>query len=244
MTSIPPNINKTISPSDLPRPEVAQQVQALNRFGRQLWWKRVPYAVNGALRMRFRHIRWHKIWEYARGLAYGDFQQGMRILDFGGGATIPLFYLTRNRCEVLSLDINQKLTDHTNAVAEQMGWKLKGSTFDLAAREAPMEWGKFDRVISFCVIEHIPKQMQQQALRRLAGLLKPGGLFELTFDFGENAPVECAIRSVAEVGKIIAATGLSPLGDGQFHDTGERFALDKRHADRQFTFGSLFLVKQ
>ena len=73
VTSIPADINKTISPSDLPRPEVAQQVQALNQFGRQLWWKRVPYAANGALRMRFRHIRWHKIWEYARGLAYGDF---------------------------------------------------------------------------------------------------------------------------------------------------------------------------
>lgn len=87
MTSISADINKTISPSDLPRPEVAQQVQALNRFGRQLWWKRVPYAVNGALRMRFRHIRWHKIREYARGLAYGDFQTGMRVLDFGGGAT-------------------------------------------------------------------------------------------------------------------------------------------------------------
>lgn len=244
MTSIPPNINKTISPSDLPCPEVVQQVWALNRFGRQLWWKRVPYAVNGALRMRFSHIRRNKIWEYARGLAYGEFQSEMRVLDFGGGATIPLFYLAKSGCEVLSLDISQKLTDHTNAVAERMGWKLKGSMFDLTTCEAPTGWGKFDRVISFCVIEHIPKQLQQRSLRRLAGLLKPSGLFELTFDFGENAPVEGAIRLAAEVGEMVAATGLSPLGDGQFHDTGERFALDKRHADRQFTFGSLFLVKQ
>lgn len=243
MTSLPANINKTISPDDRDRPEVADQARDLNRLGRDLWWKRVPYAVNGALRMRFRQIRWNKSWEYARGLAYGDFQAGMRVLDFGGGGTIPLFQLARRGCEVLSLDINQNLTNHTNAVAGQMGWKLKGSTFDLTAQDGPSEWGKFDRVISFCVIEHIPKQVQRQTLRRLADTLKPGGLFELTFDFGENAPVDGAIRSAVEVGEMIEATGLSPLGDGKFHDTGERFALDKRHADRRFTFGSLFLGK-
>jgi len=167
----------------------------------------------------------------------------MRVLDFGGGGTIPLFQLARRGCEVLSLDINQDLTKHTNAVAGQMGWQLTGSTFDLTANEAQSEWGKFDRVISFCVIEHIPKPLQRQALQRLANALKPGGLFELTFDFGENAPADGAIRSATEVGEMIEATGLSPLGDGKFHDTGERFTLDRHYPDRRFTFGSLFLEK-
>jgi len=239
----PPDVNKTISLADFERSEFLTHAQALNQFGRQLWWKRVPYAVNGALRMRFRSIRWNKLWEYSRGLAYGDFRPGMRVLDFGGGATIPLFWLAKNGCEVLSLEVDEKLTAHTNAVAQQNGWKLKGLTFDLTQNEAPHDWQLFDRVMSFCVIEHIPKAAQQRALTRLAAQLKPGGLLALTFDFGENAPVDGAVRSTEEVARMIAVTGLKPIGDGKFHDTGERFPLDKKYPGRQFTFGSLFLQK-
>ena len=242
MKASPLDVNKTITRADLDQPEVAAQTRALNQLGRQLWLQRVPYAVNGALRMRFKGIRWNKLWEYGRGLAYGDFQHGMRVLDFGGGATIPLFYLARQGCDVLSLDIDAKLTEHTNLVGQQMHWPVKGSTHDLTATNVPAEWGKFDRVISFCVIEHIPKDRQRLVVQRIASLLKPGGLFELTFDF-DNAPTDCAIRTAAEVNELIAAAGLKLEGDGQFHDTGERFVIDKKYPSHHFTFGSLFLRK-
>jgi hypothetical protein len=242
MTSLPEQVNKTISPADLRQPEVAAAARALSHFGHGLWFKRVPFAVNGVLKSRWR-IRWNKLWEYSRGLAYGGFEPGMRVLDFGGGATIPVMYLGSVGCEVLSLDINQHLTDHTNAVAAATVWKIRGSTFDLTQNEPPADWGKFDRIISFCVIEHIPKELQQRTLVRLASLLNRGGLFELTFDFGELAPEGGAIRTLPEVGELAAATGLSLAGDGQFHDTGERFALHKKHPDQRFTFGSLFLQK-
>jgi hypothetical protein len=65
----------------------------------------------------------------------------------------------------------------------------------------------------------------------------------LTFDFGEHAPEGGAVRSAQEVRELVAATGLSMIGDGQFHDTGERFALHKKHPEQRFTFGSLFLEK-
>jgi len=242
MSAAPGQLNKTISPDDAQRPEVAAAAAALGRTAHRLWWRRTPFAVNGVLKWRWR-IKWNKLWEYSRGLAYGDFRPGMRVLDFGGGATIPLFHLAQNGCEVFSLDIDAKLTEHTNRVAGRFGWRLRGSPFDLTHSDAPGDWGKFDRVISFCVIEHIPKERQLQTLARLAGLLAPGGLFELTFDFGENAPVQGAIRSAAEVNGMIAATRLTPLGDGQFHDTGERFPIDKKYPEHHFTFGSLFLQK-
>ena len=242
MLDLPANVNKTISPRDLERPEVAAATHSLRQLAHWLWWKRVRFAVNGVLKIRWR-IRWNKLWEYSRGLAYGEFQPGMRVLDFGGGGTIPLLSLARDGCEVLSLDIDQRLTEHTNAVSDKLGWRLRGSPFDLTQNEAPAEWGQFERVISFCVIEHIPKEVQLKTLARLAALLKPGGLFELTFDFGENAPVEGAIRSTDEVAEMIGTTKLTPLGDGQFHDTGERFLIDKKHPKNHFTFGSLFLRK-
>lgn len=236
-------LNKTISRADLQQPEVRAAANALRKFALSLYWQRTPFSVNGVLKRRWR-IRWNKLWEYSRGLAYGDFQSGQRVLDFGGGATIPLFYLARLGCEVLSLDIDEKLTHHTNAAAVKHRWKLSGTTLDLTQTEAPTEWGSFDRVMSFCVLEHIPKQQQRLAIERLSSLLKPGGIFEFTFDFGENAPVDGAIRSLDEVRELIAASGLTPIGNQDLHDTGERFALDKKYAEREFTFGSLFLRKR
>lgn len=238
----PANVNKTLSSADLRLPEVAAAAARLRRFALWLAVRRAPFAVNGVLRWRWR-IKWNKLWEYARGLAYGGFAPGHRVLDFGGGATIPVLYLARAGCDVLSLDIDERLTAHTSALARRFGWRLDGSTFDLTQQDAPGAWGRFDRVISFCVIEHIAKDLQLKTLARLAVLLKPGGVFELTFDFGEDAPVDGAVRSAVEVREMIAATGLTPLGDGVFHDTGERFALDKRHPGHHFTFGSLFLKK-
>jgi protein-L-isoaspartate O-methyltransferase len=240
--SVPGDVNKTLSPADLRRPEVRAAAAALRRTALWLALRRTPFAVNGVLRWRWR-IKWNKLWEYARGLAYGEFRPGQRVLDFGGGATIPVLHLAREGCEVLSLDIDPQLTAHTRALAQRFGWRLDASTFDLTQHDAPEAWGRFDRVVSFCVIEHIPKALQLKTLAKLAGLLKPGGLLELTFDFGEHAPVGGAVRSADEVREMIAATGLAPLGDGAFHDTGERFALDKKYPGHHFTFGALFLKK-
>ena len=182
MIHLPEQINKTISPVDMGEPAVADAARALSRFGHRLWFRRVPFAVNGVLKSRWR-IRWNKLWEYSRGLAYGGFQPGMRVLDFGGGATIPVLYLGSTGCEVLSLDVDERLAAHTNDVAGKTGWKMKGSTFDLTGNEPPAEWGKFDRVISFCVIEHIPKERQRIAITRLASLLKPGRSVRVDFRF-------------------------------------------------------------
>jgi protein-L-isoaspartate O-methyltransferase len=177
--SVPANVNKTLSRADLRRPEVAAAAARLRRFALWLAVRRASFAVNGVLRWRWR-IKWNKLWEYARGLAYGAFAPGQRVLDFGGGATVPVLYLARAGCEVLSLDIDPRLSAHTNALARRFGWRLEGSTLDLTQQDAPQAWGQFDRVISFCVIEHIPKEAQLQTLARLAALL---GRFRQEFDY-------------------------------------------------------------
>ena len=89
MIEVPAQLHKTISDDGVKRPEVTSAAAALKRTARRLWFKRVPFAVNGMLKMRWR-IKWNKLWEYSRGLAYGDFQADLHVLDFSGGNVLEI----------------------------------------------------------------------------------------------------------------------------------------------------------
>ena len=240
--------SKTYNPADLSHPQVAPIVQELRRFAFRMGLAGRRFAVNGVLRLRFR-VRGHKLWEYARGLAavmstVPAALSSLRILDFGGGATLPVFYVARQGAEVLCLDTDPVLAGWTNQMAAQRRWKLHASTHDLTHTPSPADWGQFDAIISFSVLEHIAKPRQTVLLERLAALLSPGGVLALTIDFGSEAPIADAVRDVDSVNRLVSATGLSYLDDAGFVDTGERFALDRRHPGRRFTFASLFLRKE
>ena len=239
--------SKTYSPADLLDPSVKPMAARLRRAALRLGLSSTRFAVNGILRHRF-WVRKNKLWEYARGLSgilstppsAGTF----RVLDFGGAATIPIFFLASLGSDVLCLDIDTALSNWTNHVAKRHAWKLQASTHNLVATPALAEWGLFDAVISFSVLEHIPKASQPLILARLAKLLKPGGTFALTFDFGPQAPVSDAVRDLAEVERLVAATGLDYLDGKPLADTGERFVIDGRHPQHRFTFASVFLQKK
>ncbi|MEW6324600.1 MAG: class I SAM-dependent methyltransferase [Nitrospirota bacterium] len=234
-------LNKTYEEADLLAPEVKASAAQLNRYARRLFWRGVPFAVNGVLRRRF-YIRRHKMWEYARGLAYSRVAPPMRVLDFGGGATLPVFYLAEQGCDVTAVDINQPFTNYTNAVARRRHLRLSALSVNLVERPIPADFGTFDRILSFCVIEHLPKEAQQPMMKTLAGLLRPKGVMVVTFDFGPEAPSEWPIRSVKEVEELVQASGLRRLGNQDFLNANRFFVIDKRHPAARFTLGSLFLT--
>ncbi len=257
--------SKTLALADLRDPPLARVDKNLRRFALQLGAKNIPFAVNGILKRRF-FVRRHKMWEYVRAvacvLAKKEARRGgpmaeappavigeakerrkFRVLDFGGGGTLPIFYLAQQECEVWCLDVDPTLAQWTNKVAWKKSWRLRALTHDLTRDPAPPDWGKFDAVISCSVLEHIPKASQKLIFQRLSDLLKPTGLFLFSFDYGTAAPVPDAVRSQAEVQALAAASGLESLSGEDFADSGERFALDKRHPKKKFTFASLFLRK-
>lgn len=237
--------SKTFSRHDLEQPGVASWARQIRRLAFRLGLEGTPFAVNGILRRRFT-VRRHKLWEYARGAAGAFSCSGGapgRILDFGGGATLPVFFFASRGIDVLCLDVDGPLTAWTNRVAAEHRWPLRGSTHDLVEAAPPPDWQAFDAVVSASVLEHIPKTAQARVLERLASLLRPGGVMAISFDFGADAPQPGAIRDVAEVARLVAATGLVYLDGRPFQDTGERFVLDRRHPHASFTFGSLFLQK-
>lgn len=257
--------SKTLAYNDLSLPAIAPWTAELRRFALKLGAANVPFAVNGILKRRI-WVRRHKMWEYARGvacvMAKKDARRGtgargtadvpvggakerrkFRVLDFGGGATLPVFFLAQRECEVWCLDVDSALVNWTNKAAWKRSWRLRALTHDLTQQPAPSDWGRFDAVISCSVLEHIAKPHQKLVLERLGGLLKPGGVLLFSFDYGENAPVENAVRSEAEIRGLVEASGLGFLAGDSFEDTGDRFALDQRHPRKKFTFASLFLQK-
>lgn len=205
--------------------------------------------MNGVLRRRFT-VSGHKLWEYARSAAAvmaaaapDDEASPPRILDFGGAATLPILFLASRGYEVECLDLDIALVDWTNDLAAKRGWRLHASEYNLVPAAAPAHWQLFDAIISASVLEHIPKRSQEVVLRHLGALLRPGGVLALSFDYGDDAPQPGAIRTPAEVHRLVASSGLSYPDDHHFVDTGERFVLDRRHPRNRFTFGSLFLQK-
>ncbi len=247
--------SKTYSEGDFAHVPTARAAADLRAFTRKLWISGTPLGVNGILKRRL-WVRPHKMWEYARAVAAvsmhrdaerdardADPAPSYRVLDFGGAATLPIYYLASKGCDVLCLDVDAVLQGATNSIARKKSWSLRGSAHDLTHAPLPESEGQFDAAISCSVLEHIPKRYQAIVLERLAAALRPGGILALSFDYGDKAPVADAVRDEAEVDVLVAATGMTYLDVDGFVDTKERFALDKRHPDRKFTFASVFLRK-
>ena len=241
-----PFASRTYEPGDLRLPQVRSWAQSMRRFAAGLGLRGLPFAVNGVLHRRVL-VSAHKLWEYAVSAAclLGAPAPGvaLRILDFGGAATLPIYFFADRGHQVECLDIDEGLCEATRRAAARGRWPLRISSLNLVESPPPADWAPFDAVISASVLEHIPKTQQEVAVARLAGLLRPGGVFVLSFDFGADAPQPLAVRSVEEAERLVAASGLEYLGGGPFRDTGTRFALDRRHPASRFTFGVLFLVK-
>ena len=237
------SLSKTISPQDFFLPEVKEQVRALKKFAHQRFWRGDPFAVNGVSKRRWR-IRWNKLWEYSRGLTYVPWQKDWKVLDFGGGATLPVYYLAAGGAEVWSFDIDKKLTTEAATLARKRNWPLRAMVQDLTQEPWVGAENSLDWVISFCVLEHLPRPYQLQVAKLLASYLKVGGYMSLTFDYGVDAPVEGAYRSPTEVDELVRMMGLEYIDGQGFHDTGERFVLDRKYPQAKFTFGSLFLRKR
>lgn len=241
--------NKTLDWQDLEEAPVAACRRQLTRFlWREFVLRGAPVAVNGILRRRW-YVRRLKMWEYARGLAALPPRPGGQVLDFGGGGTLPPFFLAAQGIPVHVLDINQELTQYSAEVAQRRNWPLTIDTFDLAAATAalPTDWvERFDRIYSYCVMEHIPMDGQERVLQQLARTVRPGGGMVVTFEFGQNAPAEQPWRDLERVDKmvqILADEGMHLQGASPFADGGARFVLDRRYPDAEFAFAMLVVEK-
>jgi len=247
-------LNKTLAYEDLAHPSVAPTCRALRRWVFRWLLRGYRLGVNGAVRRRLR-VRGQKMWEYARGLALTGLggperQDGdaFSVLDVGGAMTLPVFYLGDLGDKVVSLDISEPMVHETNRQARRAGMDVTALTTNLVEEDpSPADLGApeagFDRVICFCVIEHIVPPGQHRVAEGMAKLLRPGGQLALTFDYGENANSEAPMPDLASVHALRDAIGLPLRDNAEFFDDGRRYPLSRRNPHRPFTFGALFFEK-
>ncbi len=237
-----PPIHKSLDLLDLRREPVRSQAARLRRFVRRMFLRGQAVAVNGIPHRRF-YVRGPKMWEYACGLAHAEAERAREVLDFGGGATLPAYYLAAGGARVRVLDIDADLVERSQRAARRFGWTLEASTLDLTREELP-SGPALDLVTSFCVIEHMPHEAHRAALRRLAAALRPGGRMVFSFELGREAPGEGALVDADAVHDLVEHLGLDWVGEPGFTDTGQRYLLDLRHPDRRFSFGMVCLEKR
>jgi len=129
------------------------------------------------------HTDWSKVWEYPwvwQSLSHLHFQD-LKILDMGSEISpMPWFFAS------LGAEVTMTETDSTHLPKWQelkeahdfsVHWDL------ISGPRLPMADDTFDVVTSFSVIEHIDDK--QSALDEVLRVLKPGGVFCLTFDICE-----------------------------------------------------------
>ncbi len=234
--------HRSLELEDLRHEPVRSQAARLKAFLRGMFLRGQPVAVNGVAHLRF-YVRGFKLWEYASGLAAVAGEEAQRVLDFGGGGTLPAFYLAARGARVDVLDIDSRLVDLSRRAARRHRWQLRAESTDLTIQAPPPGWEGYDLIQSYCVLEHLSRAAQRAALQRLAAALRPGGRMVLSFEFGPEAPGEGALHDAAEVEEMVAATGLSWFGPAGFQDSRGRFPMDMRHLDRHFTFGLVALER-
>jgi len=119
-----------------------------------------------------------KVFEYRHLVALTRFSGSELVLDLGCGSGLQTCCLARMSRKVIGIDIADlsKAQDKARRVAG----KLHVEFIQTRLQDAAFERGTFDRIFSFCVIEHIPEY--RQVMELCASLLKPGGEFVISVD--------------------------------------------------------------
>ena len=198
---------------------------------------------------------WFLYWEIYWVLRYmrPRLQPGMRLLDAGGAASLFTCYMASRGYELHSVDLNEKLLAHGDAVARKKGWNSMHS-YCMDMRKLEFPDAHFDHAFSICVFEHLDFDVKQSALVEIARCLKPGGILSLTFDYRNPAPgvvgigkdpsPRNALKTEADIHRSFLASGhFRLLGNPEFQDNAKSYLQHPMFGNTPYTFGAVFLQK-
>jgi 2-polyprenyl-3-methyl-5-hydroxy-6-metoxy-1,4-benzoquinol methylase len=127
---------------------------------------------------------WSKIWEYPwlwfNGLSQMNWK-GSSLLDLGSELSPMPWFLASLGANVTLVETDQQWVPKWERLCDETGLEVK---WKIAPVETlPFEDESFDAVTSFSVIEH--QKDKVTAVNEAVRVLKPGGLFAISFDICE-----------------------------------------------------------
>ena len=125
----------------------------------------------------------HRLWEYSSIFDVWQAKRSEAVLDVGGAASPLPYFLAERECDVTAIDLQPLLVHVCNDVAEKRKLSLRASVRDITQDNSDWE-GRFGLVTCISVLEHVPSPVRSKAFQSIAKILKPEGLFYLTFDYG------------------------------------------------------------
>ncbi len=132
-------------------------------------------------------VTWSKIWEYPAlwrgGLDRISWNQA-RLVDIGSELSPLPWWLAMKGAQVTLIETSSNFTSHWEFVRQTLGkpridWTIVGDA------RLPMATASVDAVTSLSVIEH--QADKPLAISEIVRVLKPGGIFALSFDIAEAA---------------------------------------------------------
>lgn len=146
------------------------------------------------------HDNWSKVWEYPwiwfNSLCDLDLQD-KKILDIGSGKSAMSWLFALLGAEVMMVETGRENVSLWSRIRQRhqlnIGWRI------VSNEELPFADNTFDAVTSFSVIEHQPDKAS--AVAQAARVLKPGGVFAVSFDLCQP---EWGMRYPDSLGKALS----------------------------------------
>ena len=126
----------------------------------------------------------YRLWEYASLFLLHDQETPWRrALDVGGAASPLPYFLAECGIPTTAVDLQPLLVGVCNHVAGVRALPLHAAVEDVTRDSG--EDRSYDLVTFISVLEHIDVTARETVLRAIFRRLQPGGLFYLTFDYGQ-----------------------------------------------------------
>lgn len=129
------------------------------------------------------HRNFRRIKEYTTLIRWLDSKPGERILDIGCGDGYFSRLIADQGAYVVGIDINLPMLD----VAEKKNRTERTEFHTMNAEELGFPDASFDKIVSFCVIEHFDDD--NRVLKHASRLLKPGGVMVFSADSLSHAGI-------------------------------------------------------